>query len=164
MPGGTPGTADSLPGVASQLVTMLSPLRALPGGGQVVTIGLHPQELGVVRATIVASADQVTVRLDAATDAGRQALRQALPELGQHLSSTGQRAVVVLADDRGGGRSGGQTTGGPPRDGGSGSPAGAPRHPGTPRQRETPGVATLDPIGVSTGRRTGAGGRLDLRL
>ncbi|MHB1776966.1 MAG: flagellar hook-length control protein FliK [Acidimicrobiales bacterium] len=152
----------TFPGVASQLVSVLSPLRALPGGGQAVTIGLHPEALGEVRATIVTVADQVTVRLEASTDAGREALRQALPDLGQHLSSNGQKAAVVLADGKPGGGPGGQAAGdGPVDHGGSGADGVA-----RPWRAAGPATAGLGGRrqGTMAGGAGGGAGGLDLRL
>ncbi|HUY30729.1 MAG TPA: flagellar hook-length control protein FliK [Acidimicrobiales bacterium] len=93
-----PQGESTLPGVASQIVSVLSPLRTTPAGAQSVTILLHPAELGDVRATVTISADQVTVRLVATTSAGSDALRAALPELQSGLAHDGQSATVVLGD------------------------------------------------------------------
>lgn len=90
--------SNQLPGVASQIVSVLSPLRTAPTGTQTVTIVLHPAELGDVRATVIVNNDQVTVRLVASTPEGTSALRSALPDLRSGLSADGQRSTVVLGD------------------------------------------------------------------
>jgi flagellar hook-length control protein FliK len=87
-----------MPGVAGQLVDVLSPPRATAGGTYTVTIALHPEELGEVRATVTAGEDQVTVRLVAATGDGDDALRQALSQLHADLSVGGRYVGNELVD------------------------------------------------------------------
>src|SRR5262249_27380759 len=55
-------TASNLPGVASQLTTVLSPLRHGANGTQTLTIALHPDGLGAVRATVTIDENQLVVR------------------------------------------------------------------------------------------------------
>lgn len=93
-----PPGADQLPGIASQLVSVLSPLRVSPGGMQSITLVLHPEALGDVRATVTATGNEVVVRLAASTSAGTEVLRAALPTLHSDLRDVSQRAVVVLTD------------------------------------------------------------------
>ncbi len=95
--------AAPLPGVASQLVSVLAPLRPTPAGGHTVTIALEPAGLGEVRATIVSGPNDLVVRLAAATVDGERAVRAALPELQANLTSGGEHATVVLADTGQGG-------------------------------------------------------------
>lgn len=98
---GVPSPAShQLPGVSSQLVSVLNPLRVSPGGTQSITLVLHPEALGDVRATVTATGNEVVVRLAASTTAGTEALRAALPSLHSDLRDVHQRAVVVLADAR----------------------------------------------------------------
>jgi flagellar hook-length control protein FliK len=102
-----------MPGVAGQLVDVLSPPRPTAGGTYTVTIALHPEELGEVRATVTAGEDQVTVRLVAATGDGDDALRQALSQLHADLSIGGQRTTVTVGghgDDASTGWTAGQPT------------------------------------------------------
>jgi flagellar hook-length control protein FliK len=99
--GASPGTdtgTTPLPGVSSQIVSVLAPLRTSAGGTQTVTIVLHPDELGDVRATITVSGDQTTVRLVASTSEATSALRASLPDLQSGLSSDGQRSTILLGD------------------------------------------------------------------
>ena len=88
----------SMPGVASQLVSVISPLRVSSDGTRSLTVALHPGDLGDVRVTVTTTDQGVVVRMSAASDAGHDALRQNLPQLQQQLTSHGQRATVVLAD------------------------------------------------------------------
>jgi hypothetical protein len=110
-----PSTTD-MPGVAGQLVDVLSPPRPTAGGTYTVTIALHPDELGEVRATVTAGEDQVTVRLVAATGDGDDALRQALSQLHADLSIGGQRTTVTVGG-RGDDAPTGWTAGQPTADG-----------------------------------------------
>lgn len=83
------------------MLGVLSPLRTTASGAQTITVVLHPESLGDVRATVTATGNDILVRLTASTDEGAAALRSALPELRSGLSDTGQRPVVVLTDGRG---------------------------------------------------------------
>ncbi|MGH9109122.1 MAG: flagellar hook-length control protein FliK, partial [Acidimicrobiales bacterium] len=124
---------DGVPGVAGQLVSVLSAPRPTANGTYSVSVALHPESLGTVQATVTAGQDQVTVRLVAATNAGSDAIRSALPQLHEALAASGQRASVSLAGGgAGGGHSIGQQGAGQQSAGNGGSPgsgAGAPRTP-----------------------------------
>ncbi len=78
---------------------MLTPLRSSVDGTHEVTIGLQPDGLGTVKATVTVSAGQVVVRLGADNDQARDALRQSLPLLKHELGGDGSSASVLLADD-----------------------------------------------------------------
>gem|GEM_PF-4395281 len=92
-----------MPGVAGQLVKVLAAPRPTGQGTYTVTIALHPDELGEVRATVTAGEDQVMVRLMASTGDGDEALRQALPQLHAGLSTGGQRTSVTVGGQGDGG-------------------------------------------------------------
>lgn len=87
-----------LPGVAGQLLEVLSAPRPLPGGSTTLTIALHPPFLGAVEAKVVTTATHVTVQLSTRTPEAESVLRAALPELRASLSSNGQQASVSLGD------------------------------------------------------------------
>jgi len=110
-----PPSAVDVPGVAGQLVSVLSPPRPAAGGTYTVTIALHPENLGEVRATVTAGDDQITVRLMATTGDGDDAIRQAMPQLHAGLSIGGQRTTVTVGG-QGGGGSAQWTTGRPAAD------------------------------------------------
>ena len=95
--------STSLPGVASQLLTVLTPLRTTAGGTQSITIALHPEGLGDVRATMAINDGQLVLRLSASTPEGSAALRAALPELHNGFDSAAQAPRIVLSDGSGGG-------------------------------------------------------------
>jgi flagellar hook-length control protein FliK len=88
-----------VPTPAQQVVTVLAPLRSSVDGTHEVTIGLEPDGLGTVKATVTVSAGQVVVRLGADNDQARDALRQALPLLKHELGGDGSSASVLLAGD-----------------------------------------------------------------
>jgi len=75
-------------------------LRTSADGTHQVTIGLEPEGMGTVKATITVSAQQVVVQLGADNDEARSALRQALPLLRHELGSDGSAATVVVSDGR----------------------------------------------------------------
>jgi flagellar hook-length control protein FliK len=81
------------------VVTVLAPLRSTEDGTHEVTIGLEPEGLGTVKATVTVSAGQVVVQLGADNDQARDALRQALPLLRHELGGDGASANVLLAND-----------------------------------------------------------------
>jgi flagellar hook-length control protein FliK len=86
------------------VVTVLAPLRSSLDGTHEVTIGLEPEGLGSVKATITVNAGQVVVQLGADNDQARDALRQALPLLRHELGGDGSSASVLLSGDGGDGR------------------------------------------------------------
>lgn len=90
-------SSESLPGVAGQLLSVLSPPRPAANGAYTVTVSLRPESLGEVQATVTAGQDQVAVRLVASTPSGAAAIQQALPQLHEALSQGIQRATVSLA-------------------------------------------------------------------
>jgi len=82
-----------------QIVTVLAPLRSSVDGTHEVTIGLQPDGLGNVKATVTVNAEQVVVQLTADNDAARDALRQALPLLRHELGGDGSAATVLMSND-----------------------------------------------------------------
>jgi hypothetical protein len=87
--------------VASQLLTVISPLRPFGTDGQTVTVALHPEGLGSVNATVSLSDGQLVVRLAATTQAGQAALQASLSELKSGLSETNPTATVLLSNSGG---------------------------------------------------------------
>jgi len=93
------------PTPAQQVVTVLAPLRSSDDGTHEVTIGLEPEGLGTVKATVTVSAGQIVVQLGTDNDQARDALRQALPLLKHELGGDGSSASVLLSNgDHHGGR------------------------------------------------------------
>ncbi|MGH9048049.1 MAG: flagellar hook-length control protein FliK, partial [Acidimicrobiales bacterium] len=158
---------EAMPGVAGQLVSVLSPPRPTANGTYTVTVSLHPESLGEVQATVTAGHDQVSVRLVAINPTGAAAIQQALPQLQEALSTAGQRTSITLA--------------GPPNGGAGqqGSPAGSngggasshldttwrPARDTQPVTRHEPRVATAPP--TTTARRVhraGVAQLVDIRV
>ena len=92
------------PSPAQQLMTVLGPLRSSEDGTHEVTIGLEPEGLGTVKATITVSAQQIVVQLGTDNAQTRDVLRLALPLLRHELGGDGSSATVLLSDERQSGR------------------------------------------------------------
>lgn len=97
-------SASPPPSPAQQVVIVLASLRSSLDGTHEVTIGLEPEGLGSVKATITVNAGQIVVQLGADNEQARDALRQALPLLRHELAGDGSSASVLLAGDGGDGR------------------------------------------------------------
>ena len=82
----------------------MAPLRTSIDGTHEVTIGLEPEGLGSVKATISVNAGQVVVQLGADNEQARHALRQALPLLRHELAGDGSSASVLVSSEGGDGR------------------------------------------------------------
>jgi hypothetical protein len=80
---------------AAQLALRLAPLRAGPDGTHTLTIVLNPDELGPVSVVAIVKGDQLSVQLTGATDASRDALRAALPELERDLRDGGFATLTL---------------------------------------------------------------------
>lgn len=110
---------------------MLAPLRSSADGTHEVTIGLQPEGLGTVKATITVSSQEIVVRLGTDNAETRDALRQALPLLKHELGGDGSSATVLLSDgDRQGRRAlpgdAARTASGPGTHDGADDPTAAP--------------------------------------
>lgn len=91
-----------LPGVSSQLLSILSPPRPSLLGGATVSIALHPESLGEVRVSMTVNDAQTIVHLTATTPEGATALRASADDLRQDLSSDGHQASVFVTDGNAG--------------------------------------------------------------
>ncbi|WP_344552708.1 flagellar hook-length control protein FliK, partial [Pseudokineococcus marinus] len=90
-------SARSGSGVADQLVPRAAALRRLGDGVHRVVVRLQPEGLGAVRVVADVSGGSLSVSLHAATEAGHEALRQALPELRRDMGSTAGGSVSLGA-------------------------------------------------------------------
>jgi flagellar hook-length control protein FliK len=81
--------ASTAPPPAAQLATHLAPLYKGPDGIHRLTIHLNPVDLGPISVTAEVRGGDIAVQLAGATDAGREALRGALPDLRKHLEDAG---------------------------------------------------------------------------
>lgn len=109
------GAAASAPQAASQLADQLTGqlgatlprLRAAGLGEHVLTLRVDPESFGPVRVVAHIGADAVRIELLGASDAAREALRTALPDLRRDLVGTGLAADLQLGSgDARGGRDG----------------------------------------------------------
>jgi flagellar hook-length control protein FliK len=74
---------------ATQLAERLVPLQKGPDGVHRLTIHLNPVDLGPISVTAEVRGGDIHVHLAGATDAAREALRAALPELRRELQASG---------------------------------------------------------------------------
>lgn len=95
-PGVPTGPVATAPGasVSDQLVTVLTPLRT-GAGAHLVTLGLQPEGLGSVQATVSVSSQQMVVSLWADSATGHAALAGSLPQLHSQLTADASHRVVV---------------------------------------------------------------------
>jgi hypothetical protein len=80
---------------AAQLALGLARLRTGPDGTHQLTIHLNPEELGPISVVAEVRGDNLSVHLSGATDAGREALRAALPQLERLLRDGGFASCTV---------------------------------------------------------------------
>jgi flagellar hook-length control protein FliK len=142
--------------LAEQLGARLATLRTLPVGDHVLTLRVDPDSFGPVRVVAHIGAEGVRIELVGASDAARDALRSALPDLRRDLAATGLSAQLDLGRDQPGGASG--RTDGQAGDGQRGAAAGGAQ--AGPDGRSGHGPAATD--AVVGGSRTSPTGGLDL--
>jgi hypothetical protein len=80
---------------AAQIAMKLAPLRVGPDGTHQMTIHLNPGELGPISVVAQVRGDELSVQLTGSTEAGREALKEALPELEQQLRGDGFNTLAV---------------------------------------------------------------------
>ncbi|NKY23534.1 flagellar hook-length control protein FliK, partial [Cellulomonas denverensis] len=138
--------ADQL---AGKLAEQLPALRAAGPGRHVLSMTVTPEHFGTVQVIAHISAESVRVELVGATDAARDSLRAALPDLRRDLAGSGLSSDVQLGD---------------PGSGASGSTGDGGRSPQSTRTGTGPVTpATADrPDPVPTVRPGSATGGLDL--
>jgi flagellar hook-length control protein FliK len=85
----TTPTPVPLPTHAAQLAMRLVPLRTAPDGVHRLTVHLNPGDLGPISVTAEVRDGAIAVHLTGATEAGREALDAALPDLRRHLAEGG---------------------------------------------------------------------------
>jgi flagellar hook-length control protein FliK len=83
----------SAPGVATppatQLVARIAPLRLDADGVHRLTVNLHPADLGPVQVIAEIRNGEINVQLSGSTEAGNDALRDALADLKRDLEDSG---------------------------------------------------------------------------
>jgi hypothetical protein len=96
----TPGDVADV-NLPDQVVSILAPLQSGPDGTHLVTLGLTPEGLGSVQATVMVGPQQVVVNLWADSQTGHAALAQTLSQLNSQLSDESNRRVTVTLADFG---------------------------------------------------------------
>jgi len=71
------------------LIARIAPLRLDADGIHRLTVNLHPADLGAVQVVAEIRNGEITVRLSGATEAGHDALRDALADLKRDLEDSG---------------------------------------------------------------------------
>jgi flagellar hook-length control protein FliK len=85
-----PPSAPALPNPpATQLAMHIAPLRLDADGVHRLTVNLHPADLGPVQVVAEIRNGEINVQLSGATDAGTDALRDALDDLRRQLQDAG---------------------------------------------------------------------------
>ena len=133
--------------VHQQVFAALVPIRGGKSGEHQLTVQLHPAELGPVSIVARFENGELSVTLASGSDAAREALQSALPQLRNDLQQAGF-AGVALALDAGGdpGRAGRQS---------AFQPAGLPNpQPDSPRPEQASGLLP-DPQPVHAHERPG---------
>lgn len=110
VPAATPAAQDlQVPrGYTAQLARPLFTIAAAGPGQHTMTVEVNPQNLGPVTLQAHSDADGIRIEMIAATTDGREALRQALPELRKDLAGAGINASLDLSSSGQGSAQGGQ--------------------------------------------------------
>ena len=86
------------PPVAGQVAQQVAVLRSAPDGTHTMTVVLTPETLGPVEVQVTLSQGTVDLALKSATEAGRAALLEALPELRRDLAGAGLTCTSASVD------------------------------------------------------------------
>ena len=92
--------APARPTVHLPIVTAVAPLVQRGDGSYQVSVRLHPEELGAVDIDVELRSGEINLRMRADNDAGRDAIRAALPTLRSELEAAGVRAGTFDLGDR----------------------------------------------------------------
>jgi flagellar hook-length control protein FliK len=133
------------------LAAVFPPLRLAADGVHRLTVQLHPADLGPVSVLAEIRGGEIHVHLAAVSEAGREALRTALPELRRDLQAAGFSTGTLDLQQDGPGQ-------GQPRHQQAGGPA--PEQPTQPAPRPRPAPAAV-PLAAQP---AGANRQLDLHL
>jgi hypothetical protein len=82
-------TPTPLPPAAAQLAMRIAPLRLDADGIHRLTVNLHPADLGPVQVVAEIRNGDISVQLTGSTDAGTDAIRNALDDLRRELEDSG---------------------------------------------------------------------------
>jgi flagellar hook-length control protein FliK len=84
--------------VAGQVAQQVAVLRSSPDGTHTMTVVLTPETLGPVEVQVTLSQGTVDLALKSATEAGRAALLEALPDLRRDLAGAGLTCTSASVD------------------------------------------------------------------
>jgi flagellar hook-length control protein FliK len=90
--------APAAPPVAGQVAQHVAVLRSAPDGTHTMTLVLTPETLGPVEVQVTLNQGSVDLALKSATEAGRAALLDALPDLRRDLASAGLTCTNASVD------------------------------------------------------------------
>ncbi|TFV54368.1 flagellar hook-length control protein FliK, partial [Geodermatophilus sp. DF01-2] len=108
-PAASAAPSTPAPPVGTQVAQHVAVLRTGPDGTHTMTVVLTPETLGPVEVQVTLSQGSVDLTLRGATEAGRTALLEALPDLRRDLQSAGLTCTSASVDrDAGGGWSSAQ--------------------------------------------------------
>jgi flagellar hook-length control protein FliK len=88
------------PRVHTPIVTAVLPLISRGDGSHQLSVRLHPAELGAIDLDVELRSGEINLRMRTETDAGREAIRAALPMLRSELEAAGVRAGTFDLGDR----------------------------------------------------------------
>ncbi|SHN64853.1 Flagellar hook-length control protein FliK [Geodermatophilus obscurus] len=100
---GPAAPAAPAPPVSGQVAQQVAVLRSAPDGTHTMTLVLTPETLGPVEVQVTLSQGSVDLALKSATEAGRAALLEALPDLRRDLASAGLTCTNASVDRDAGG-------------------------------------------------------------
>ncbi len=84
--------------MSGQVAQQVAVLRSAPDGTHAITVVLTPETLGPVEVQVTLSQGSVELALRSATEAGRAALLDALPDLRRDLQSAGLTCGSATVD------------------------------------------------------------------
>jgi flagellar hook-length control protein FliK len=100
---GPTAPAAPAPPVSGQVAQQVAVLRTAPDGTHTMTVVLTPETLGPVEIQVTLSQGVVDLSLRSATEAGRAALLEALPDLRRELAGAGLTCTNASVDRDAGG-------------------------------------------------------------
>jgi flagellar hook-length control protein FliK len=100
---GPSAPAAPAPPVSGQVAQQVAVLRTAPDGTHTMTVVLTPETLGPVEVQVTLSQGAVDLSLRSATEAGRVALLEALPDLRRDLAGAGLTCTNASVDRDAGG-------------------------------------------------------------
>jgi flagellar hook-length control protein FliK len=92
--------APTRPAVHTPIVTAIAPLVQRGDGSYHLSVRLHPEELGAIELDVELRGGEINLRMRPESDAGREAIRAALPALRSELEAAGVRSGTFDLGER----------------------------------------------------------------